>query len=366
MLAVAAKLSLLLSAKGVESRADFLVSAERAIIEEGILRRLIPLEASCFGPAACCAGRRARAGSLRHGQTAADENDGTCSHELVEHDCFLPVWVGCSCDTRAPSQQGVRTIVPNRRRRLESLENVVNPKSAAAVDRKNQLNRVNYVLIGQVAALGPEGVPSGINKCPVSRSVEVLHEGIAGDAQGDLKVHGGPEKALHHYPMEHYAVWRERIGPHALLTAPGAFGENLSTFGVTEKDVAVGDTFRLGSSLIQVSQGRQPCWKLNLRFDVPAMATDVQKSGMTGWYYRVLEEGMVAPGSDLILIDRVAPEWTIERLWRALYVNTMNLEELAAIAELPFLPEKWRGYAARRLASRKVEDWSSRLTGKRS
>ena len=107
--------------------------------------------------------------------------------------------------------------------------------------------------------------------------------------------HGGPEKAVHHYPFDHYEAWRTELGDIGLLRQPGAFGENLSAVGLTEADVAVGDVFRLGSAIVEVSQGRQPCWKLNERFGQPTVAKSVQASGRTGWYYRVIETGLVAP-----------------------------------------------------------------------
>jgi len=222
---------------------------------------------------------------------------------------------------------------------------------------------VDHVLIGSLAPLGPREVPSGIGKRPVEGRVLVGTEGLVGDAQGDRKNHGGPEKALHHYAFDHYATWRGMIGEKPILEAPGAFGENFSVTGMTEDNVAVGDTFRLGEAVIQVSHGRQPCWKLNVRFDVPDMALRVQKTGMMGWYYRVLETGHVEAGDEFQLLDRLSPDWTIRRMWRTLYIDTMNLDELAAMAALPHLPEIWRGYAERRLATRQVEDWSRRLTG---
>ncbi|ODT22673.1 MAG: molybdenum cofactor sulfurase [Kaistia sp. SCN 65-12] len=222
---------------------------------------------------------------------------------------------------------------------------------------------VEDVLAGFVAPLGPRGSPSGIDKRPVAGRVHVGLEGLTCDAQGDRKHHGGPEKALHHYAREHYPIWRDVIGPRAILDHPGAFGENLTTHGLTEETVAVGDTFRLGEALIQVSQGRQPCWKLNARFDVEDMALRVQRTGLTGWYYRVIETGHIERGDELRLVDRLSPEWTLRRLWRALYVDTMNLDELAGMCELAHLPESWRGYATKRLVTRQVEGWSRRLSG---
>lgn len=225
------------------------------------------------------------------------------------------------------------------------------------------------LLVGKVAPLPGCDQPSGIDKRPVDRPLRLGPQGFEGDEQADRRVHGGPEKAVHHYPFDHHAAWaRDLAGllpqvSHPRLDAPGAFGENISTRGMTEADVAVGDVFRLGTALVQVSQGRQPCWKLSRRFGVADMARRVQDSGRTGWYYRVLEPGVAAPGDRMLLLDRLAPEWSLARLWRALYVDRMNLAELQGIATLEVLAEGWRRYAIRRLDSGRVEDWSSRLEG---
>ncbi|MCX2697333.1 MULTISPECIES: MOSC domain-containing protein [Ochrobactrum] len=221
------------------------------------------------------------------------------------------------------------------------------------------------LLAGQIAPLGPRAAPSGIDKKPISGPVRLLREGLECDEQGDRKVHGGPEKAIHHYPHDHYALWREDIGDHPCFDAPGAFGENISTTGLTEHNVAIGDRFRLGTALVEVSQGRQPCWKLNARFDVPDMATRVQKTGRTGWYYRVLEEGVVSADDTITRVERLSPEWTLHRVWHLLYVDMLNYDELARMANLAHLADGWKRYAIRRLENRKVEDWSSRLEGSR-
>lgn len=222
---------------------------------------------------------------------------------------------------------------------------------------------INALLIGKIAPLGVRQAPSGIDKRPISGAVRLLRDGLEGDEQGDRKVHGGPEKAVHHYPHDHYVNWREDIGDNVHLDAAGGFGENISTTGLTEQNVAVGDRFRLGSALVEVSQGRQPCWKLNSRFSVGDMAIRVQKTGRTGWYYRVIEEGMVSEGDTMRLVERLSPEWTLHRLWHVLYTDMLNYDELAQIAEISHLAESWKGYAIRRLENRKVEDWTSRLEG---
>ncbi|WP_111735513.1 MOSC domain-containing protein [Roseovarius amoyensis] len=219
------------------------------------------------------------------------------------------------------------------------------------------------LLTGRAAPLPGSDTLSGIGKTAVTHPLRLGPEGFEGDEQADRRVHGGVEKAVHHYPLDHYSDWRAELGDLQALTTPGGFGENISTAGLTEAEVAVGDTFRLGGALIQVSQGRQPCWKLNRRFGVPDMARRVQQTGRTGWYYRVLQTGTVTPWDRLELIDRLAPDWTLRRLWHALYVDRMNLVELEGIAALDVLAEGWRKYAVRRLDSRRVEDWSKRLDG---
>lgn len=219
------------------------------------------------------------------------------------------------------------------------------------------------LLVGQVAPFGRRGDPSGIAKRPVAEPVHLTRLGFTGDGQGDVRHHGGRDKAVHHYAIEHYASWRAEIGRREVLDGPGAFGENLSTRGVTEADVCLGDVFALGGAVLEVSQGRQPCWKLNHRFGQRDMAVRVQRSGRTGWYYRVRQEGQVAPGDALVLLDRPLPHWPLTRLWRLLYVDMGNREGLSEMSGLDALPESWRTLARRRLESGQVEDWRRRLEG---
>ncbi|MEI2301863.1 MOSC domain-containing protein [Ensifer sp. MJa1] len=222
---------------------------------------------------------------------------------------------------------------------------------------------LDALLVGALAPIDDRGTLSGIDKRPACGAVYLGATGFAGDHQGDVKRHGGIDKAVHHYPLDHYHAWAQDIGSVPPLEMPGAFGENLSTVGLTENDIAVGDRFRLGQALLEVSQGRQPCWKLNRRFGLPDMARRVQQSGRTGWYYRVIEAGFVSAGDRLQLLDRPAAEWTIGRLWHYLYVDTLNREALSQIANLAVLPPSWRDYAAKRLQTRTVEDWTRRLDG---
>ncbi|WP_024878192.1 MOSC domain-containing protein [Methylosinus sp. LW3] len=213
-------------------------------------------------------------------------------------------------------------------------------------------------------SLGPRAAPSGIAKSAAPPPWRILSDGLCGDCQGDLRHHGGPEKALHHYPRDHYDAWAKEEPELAdALAAPPAFGENISTLGVTERDVCIGDVFTFGSALLQVSQGRQPCWKLNVRFARPDMARRVQTSGRTGWYYRVLREGVAEPGASLQRVERPLPDWPLSRLNELLYLRMLDRDALAQMAELASLARNWRELAARRLARGAVEDWSTRLEG---
>lgn len=218
------------------------------------------------------------------------------------------------------------------------------------------------LLAGKVRPL-TENRMSGIGKVPIPGPWTITPTGLVGDAQADLENHGGPEKALMHYPHDHYELWRRDIGAHPLLDSPGAFGENLSTSGWTEALIHLGDVIRIGRVILQVSQGRQPCWKLNFRFGRPKMALDVQTTGRTGWYYRVLEPGVVEPGETMRIVERPSPDWPLKRLIDVLYKRVDDSPSLEAMAEMPLLAEDWRVIARRRLAMRKTEDWTGRLTG---
>ena len=217
-------------------------------------------------------------------------------------------------------------------------------------------------LVGKARPFGPQGEPSAIAKHHVTAPLQLTLLGLGGDEQGDRLHHGGPDKALHHYPADHYPHWREELPQVAVERwGIGTFGENLAPSGLTEEQVCIGDVFRLGPTLIQISQIRQPCWKLNVRLGVDDMAQRVQDLVRTGWYYRVLETGEVAPGMELRLIDRPHPDWSLTRLAYYLYTDTLNRNALQALADLAPLAPSLRQLAAKRLDSGGVEDWSRRL-----
>lgn len=221
---------------------------------------------------------------------------------------------------------------------------------------------IDAVLTGRAVDYTRPGSRSAIDKRAIEGPVRIGPGGLAGDEQGDRRVHGGPDKAIHHYPRDHYASWQGEVGAHALLQAAGAFGENISTTGITEADVCLGDRLRLGSALVEVSQARQPCWKLSDRFGIADMARRVQDSGRSGWYYRVLETGTVQAGDTLALVDRPHPDWPLPRLSELLYRRTLDRDELHGALALPLVPS-WRKLFERRLQQGDTESWDSRLGG---
>jgi MOSC domain-containing protein YiiM len=222
--------------------------------------------------------------------------------------------------------------------------------------------QLDALLTGRAQPFTRPGSRSGIAKAPRQEALAVTTLGLAGDEQGDLRVHGGVEKAVHHYPREHYAAWLAELGEHPLLMQPGAFGENFSTTGWTEDDVCLGDLIHAGSALLQVSQGRMPCWKLSDRFGVANLALRVQQSGRTGWYYRVLQEGVVGVGDRLQVVERIHADWPLSRLSAVLFDKRVEPELLRECLALPLVPS-WRRTLERRLEKAEVEDWAPRLQG---
>lgn len=210
---------------------------------------------------------------------------------------------------------------------------------------------IDAVLTGKARAFrGDEA--SAIAKAPVEGALRVGFLGIDGDEQADLSVHGGVDKAIHHYPRDHYDWWADALDGHELLNTPGAFGENISTAGLVESEACVGDRYRLGSALVEISQGRQPCWKLGHRFGVATVPATVVTTRRSGWYYRVVEEGAVTAGDMLDLVERPLPDWSVERVFHLLIGGAGKREPAALrdLAAMDALATTWRARAEKLLA----------------
>lgn len=210
------------------------------------------------------------------------------------------------------------------------------------------------VLSGKSMPFRAPEEPSAIAKSPVSGPITIGLWGVAGDEQADRVHHGGLDKAIHHYPYDHYPVWRGEIGEHPLLAAPGGFGENIATLGLLESEVCIGDRFRLGTALVELSHGRKPCWKISHRFGLPKLTAQVVRTGRAGWYYRVLEPGTVVAGDTIALVERDLPEWTVARTFELVVcgLGKHDPAALRALAGMEVLAAAWREIAAKTLAQR--------------
>ncbi|HHX8434227.1 TPA: MOSC domain-containing protein [Vibrio diabolicus] len=220
---------------------------------------------------------------------------------------------------------------------------------------------VKAVLAGKTVPYA-HGAQSAINKQVLPERQHATELGFTSDEQGDPRFHGGIQKALHIYPSEHYPIWQQELGERTIFQSAGSFGENISSKGVTESTICLKDKIRIGSTLLEVSQGRMPCWKLNVRFDQHDMARRLQDTLRTGWYFRVLEEGDIGAGDEIILCESPYPEWPLARIMGAVFTGCLDREELTKLSELP-LVESWGKLVERRLETGEVEDWEMRLVG---
>jgi MOSC domain-containing protein YiiM len=212
---------------------------------------------------------------------------------------------------------------------------------------------------------------SGIFKSAVEGPRFLGKTNLVGDAQADLKNHGGPDKAICVYAHEHYAHWQEQFGLPELPL--GAFGENFTTLGLRETDSCIGDTFTVGEAqaggeaqqvIVQLSQPRQPCWKLARRWQLGNLVLQVQETGYTGWYFRVLQEGIVQPGDRLRLLERPYPHLTLDEANRVMHHDKEDWEAIAQLMLCPLLSASWRNSLRRRINLHAPADVSARIYGR--
>jgi MOSC domain-containing protein YiiM len=209
--------------------------------------------------------------------------------------------------------------------------------------------RVVSVNVGRPVAVPYRGktVQTGIFKAPVDGRVRVRALGLEGDAQADLSVHGGVDKAAYVYSADAYAWWAEQLG-HRM--PPAEFGENLTVTGLADADVAVGDVLRAGEALVQATTPREPCFKLGIRMGDHRFPARFREAARMGFYVRVLEEGTVGAGDAIEVVSRDPHGLTIAGLHALYAAGRRDREGLRRAAAVPALPEDWREWCERRLA----------------
>lgn len=183
-------------------------------------------------------------------------------------------------------------------------------------------------------------VESGIYKDAVDGRLALTTDGLPGDEQADLTVHGGPDKAVCCYPSEHFPHWRATIHPDI---DAGAFGENLTLTGLTEHDAFIGDTYALGTdgAVVQVSQPRGPCYKVGVRWSSKTLVRLMGEDLMAGFYFRVLEPGSVGAGDTLTLLDRPS-DVSVAEVLRVTYRDRHDIAALQHVHAVPTLADQWR------------------------
>lgn len=199
------------------------------------------------------------------------------------------------------------------------------------------------VQVGQPKRVRYKGreVSTSIYKYPVEGSIKVSSMGLEGDTQSDLKVHGGAFKAVYAYPTEHLAYWQEVVPGHTY--SYGAFGENLSTEGLLETELSIGDVLQVGTVHLRVTQPRFPCFKLGIKFDDPQMIKRFHESLKPGVYFEVLEEGVLQAGDAVRMVSQSGGV-SIHDFTRAKHANGTDLDLIQRLLDDENLLDEWRVY----------------------
>ena len=228
------------------------------------------------------------------------------------------------------------------------------PASAPALRQHMKLLSLNVGLPRDVIWHG-RNVTTGIFKDPVAGRVHVSKLNLDGDRQADLSVHGGRNKAVYCYPSEHYGYWKEELAGGDL--PPGMFGENLTTEGLLEDSVHLGDRFSVGSTELIVTQPRMPCYKLGVKFQLDDMVKRFLASKRTGFYFAVSREGEIEAGDEITLVNRdphAVPVSEITRLYIAKDYGEIEVSGVERALQVAALPDSWKDYFRERIAMMKA------------
>ncbi|MGR5064098.1 MOSC domain-containing protein [Photobacterium sp. DNB22_13_2] len=226
-----------------------------------------------------------------------------------------------------------------------------------------KMNSLTKIYTGKVAHR--YGFDTAIDKEAVEQSLYLSENGLEGDECADQRHHGGSERALHQYPLEHYQYWSEKYGNNVEWLAPG-MGENLSSEGMTEETVCLGDRYQWGEAIIEVSQPRSPCFKLNKRWGVEALSVDMQEISRCGWLYRVIKTGRVSVNEPLKLIERVPNAMSLKEVCDTFFGDPLNHQGLEKLLTQVKLSDSWMSKVKQRLETHEVENWNFRLLGRDS
>ena len=210
--------------------------------------------------------------------------------------------------------------------------------------------KIQGLYCGKSQLLQPSGEYTGIYKSPLNH-VEVDELGIKGDVQVDKRYHGGPDKALHQYSLSAYQRIVKAYAELVDVAVPGSIGENITIAEMSEANVCIGDIYRFGSALVQVSEPRRPCWKINAKFKQSDLTEFIEKEGITGWYYRVLEAGEISFGDTAELVERPNPKISIDHFNAIFNRAQSSRTELATLIECTGLAT----YLRERLEKRREE-----------
>ncbi|MGX9461315.1 MOSC domain-containing protein [Shewanella sp. A14] len=208
------------------------------------------------------------------------------------------------------------------------------------------------------------GVASCINQKHAVKQLTVQFDHVVGNNEADSKHHGGLDRVLHHFPREHYGQYRRWDLMPTFRDAP-SMGENISTVGLNETQINIGDIVQIGDVTLQVTQPRSPCFKLNLQFSHPKFALAMQESRMCGWFYRVLSEGDIRPRDSIVLLERKT-DISVAKAMQIYFLAEFDAEQYQTLLACEGLAQSWVNSLQRRLELQSIENWTMRLYGSAS